>query len=390
MQRRRLVRGARILRSVMAGLAMLAGLSARARAQAPSAVHGVVRDSAGAPVEGVEIGLAGGAIRVRSDASGAYRLAGVVDGEATLTARRLGFAPFALALRLAPGRDRRADIVLAASAGLLEGVEVKAAPEIFESRLAGYNERLKRNAGHFVTRERIARANSTTLTDMLREVPGVHIGPSRNQGRAVRLRGANCPPLVFVDGFPASAAEFDLDLIDLASVEGIEVYSGLGSTPAEFTSPRNLERCGVIAVWSRPARPRQREMASSPALARGGAAPDATEIYTSDRVGTPAAMDPGTAPPVYPDSLLKLGMEGRVVAEFVVDRLGFVEVATIDVLQADDSLFAESVRESLAGAHFRAAMVRGERVRQLVQLPFVFALPKTAPPAGARPRETGM
>ena len=46
-------------------------------------------------------------------------------------------------------------------------------------------------------------------------------------------------------------------MLDLASVEGIEVYSGVATVPPEFMGARGTHACGVVAVWSRPFRRRR-------------------------------------------------------------------------------------------------------------------------------------
>ena len=196
--------------------------------------------------------------------------------------------------------------------------------------------------------KRIDRANSANLSDMLREIPGVKIGPMRNEGKAIRIRGAACAPLVFVDGFPASAAEFDVDIIDLQSVEGIEVYAGLGAIPPEFTGPRDLDRCGVIAIWSRPSRARKRTGAP-PATRPDSTKPvDVEGVLTHDQVDLAARIDSGIAGPQYPYSLYRTNTPGRVVVEFVVDTSGQVEPATIEVLASSHPLFTQAVREALS------------------------------------------
>jgi TonB family protein len=322
-------------------------------------------------VQGVYVAVAGSGIRVRTNEDGAYRLVGIIAGPATLTARRLGYHPYSRWLRLDGGEERTIDIGLGATMHRLAEVEVIAPREAYESRLAGFAARSKLQVGHFVTRERIDRANSSALSDMLREIPGVRIGPSRNEGRSIRLRGANCPPLVFVDGFPATAGEFDVDIIDLKSVEGVEVYNGMASLPPEFSGPRQLDRCGVIAIWSRPARSRAREEPARPA--DGQEAP-ASGYFTADQVDEGAELEAGTLDPQYPDSLYRVGTKGEVVVEFVVDTGGMVDAATVEILSSTDDRFSESVREALPSAHFLPARRRGRRVRQLVQLPITFGL----------------
>lgn len=349
-------------------LALSAGLATfwvcTAESQQQATVAGVVRDSAGVSLADVEVSA--GQLRARTDARGGYRLTGVEPGTVLFSARRLGFKPVTQLLPLAPGEVRQLDVRLMVAAALLADVDVTARREAYDSRLAGFNARSKQHIGHFVTRERIDRANSTRVSDMLREVPGVRVGPPSNQGRSIRLRGAMCPPLVYVDGFPATAGEFDLDMIDLQSVEGIEVYAGMASVPAVFNAPRELDRCGVIAVWSRPSRAKRGD-------SRAAAPEELAEAYTRDDVDVAAQPDSGNAAPVYPDSLFRAQVSGKVVVEFVVDTLGAVELESIEVLASSDSLFTLAVREALGRARFVPARRQGRGVRQIVQYPFVFS-----------------
>jgi TonB family protein len=355
---------------------------AEARQIRGASIHGTVRDSAGAPIPAVDVGVIGSGMRSRTNDLGTYRIAGLAPGAATLTARRLGYSIFSRDLHLREGEELTLDIELGARAAVLSEVEVTEPREPYDSRLAGFNARLQCHVGHFITRERIDRANNANLSQLLRELPGVRIGPSSAQGRVVRLRGANCPPLVFVDGFPASAGEFDLDMIEPASVEGVEVYSSAASVPPEFSGPRDLDRCGVIAIWSRPARPHTRAgAATDTATARGTAAVRA-EAYTADEVDVAARLDSGSLRPSYPDSLYRAGVGGRVVLEFTVDTSGAVDPASVDVMASSHPLLTLAVRRALDSARFTPATRRGIRVRQVVQLPVSF-IPSTVPGRGS-------
>ena len=361
-------------------LLVLVPIARELRAQGRTAtIVGTVRDAGGLPLTGVEVAVPANGIRTRTDDRGSFRLAGVPAGSAVVIARRLGFHPHSSTVNVEAGSERILDIRLAARADILEAVEVTAPREVYDARLAGFNARSTQNVGRFVTRDRIDRANSTTLSDLLREIPGVRIGPTRNQGRAIRLRGSTCAPLVFVDGFPASAGEFDVDIIDLKSVEGIEVYAGMASVPPEFMGPRDLDRCGVIAIWSRPARAYARALRRPEAVRDSLAALDLGDVYAGDQVEVPARLDSASEPPLYPDSLFRARIGGRVVVEFVVDTAGLVETGTIEVLSSTAAAFTESVRYMLARARFTPAMAKGRRVRQLLQLPVGFSVSPVSP-----------
>jgi TonB family protein len=175
----------------------------------------------------------------------------------------------------------------------------------------------------------------------------------------------------------------DLDMIDLSGVEGIEVYAGMSSIPGEFMSVAGSETCGVIAVWSRPFRPkvRKQDPISHEELERLIAE---QTVYTADQVTEPATpMGRKGLTPRYPDSLYSAGVAGRVVAEFIVGEDGRIEDGSISIASATHPDFATSVQSALDGVIFRPAILDGKPVRQVVQLPFTFdptAVSDSVPP----------
>ena len=100
----------------------------------------------------------------------------------------------------------------------------------------------------------------------------------------------------------------------------------------------------------------------------------AGDVFTRESVDRIVAMLPGSTGPRYPDMLRAAGIEGEVMAQFVVDTSGRADAATLRILQSAHPLFAEAVRSALPRLHFAPAEVRGGKVRQLVQQPFRFGL----------------
>ena len=88
---------------------------------------------------------------------------------------------------------------------------------------------------------------------------------------------------------------------------------------------------------------------------------------------TPAASSPA---PRYPDFLRRAGVEGEVLAQFIVGPDGVADVGTLKVLKSTHDLFTKAVREALSQMRFNPARVGGKAVRQLVQQPFTFSLSK--------------
>jgi TonB family protein len=338
---------------------------------AQGTLTGHVRDPGGLGIGGAEVRVLGGSQATVTDERGEFRLTGVPAGALRLTARRMGFRPATVEIA--------AEAAQAPVALQLEPASIQLAPmtvtvrrEPYSARLAGFQQRSQQRVGTFITRERIEASSSSSFSDLLRSIPGIRMAPSRTGiQNSLRFRGANCPPLVFVDGVPASADEFDVDIIDPATVEGVEVYMGMLTVPAELHAPRGLEHCGVIAVWSRPFRP--------PPRRRGSAAPtklqglvESSTVFVAETVDEKARIEPGSFTPVYPDSLWRAAASGDVLVEFVVDNYGRIETEFLSVVSASHAAFGEAVREALLRAKFEPAVRRGRRVRQLVYLPTHF------------------
>lgn len=371
----------RIGASLVRGLALILVMSAASRvvrAQAAGGVRGVVHDSLGGVVSSAHLTIKGSRSQAETDSAGAFRLTDIPAGAAVLEVRRLGYRPISTPVIVASGKDIHLDLQLAPVPEQLAPVLVGQKAEVYDSRLKGFNERKTKHVGYFVTRERLDRMNSHRFVDALREMPGVSMRTLRGGVVTVSIRGSRCAPIFYMDGFPAVAGAMDLDMIDLSGVEGIEVYGGMTSIPAEFMTVAGADGCGVIAVWSRPFRPKQRTEDPVP-LAEVERMVAQQTVFTADQVTVPATLlGDGGAPRVYPDSLWTAAVPGRAVAEFVVGEDGRVEAGTVNVASATHPYFAAAVRAALDHAVFNPALLNGKPVRQLVELPFHFEPRKPA------------
>jgi TonB family protein len=384
MMDRSAARGRALTAWIVAAVLCAATFLLAAELEAQAGVRGAVVDSLGGAIPGAQVVVQGSNVSAMTDAGGVFRIQRIPAGTVVLDVRRLGYRPAVRTLEHAGAAESVIEIQLAAIPEVLPTVEVRRRTEAFDARLAGYNARREKRVGHFVTRDQIERQDSPRFADVLRSVPGLVVRPLRGSGggRTVSIRG-NCSPLVFLDGFPAASGALDLDVIDLSTVEGIEVYSGLATVPAEFLSVQGTERCGVIAIWSRPFRPRQRRLteARAGALERHMAS---KAVYTAAQVDQPAILAPGTVNPVYPDTMWRAGVSGRVMAEFIVGADGVIEQGTFGIASTTHPYFSAAIRSALETAIFRPATLAGRRVRQLVQVPFVFDPTQERP--GTQPR----
>ncbi len=97
-------------------------------------------------------------------------------------------------------------------------------------------------------------------------------------------------------------------------------------------------------------------------------------VFLASQVQNPAAYDPRSAAPAYPDDLRTRMIEGQALVQFVVDSTGTVDTTSFAVLGATHQEFVVAVRTALPRMRFVPAEQNGLRVRQLVQIPFTFRI----------------
>lgn len=347
--------------------------SQSAAAQSPSSLSGSVTDPHGAPVYAAIVSIAGTSLVVRTDERGEFELAGVMPGIVELHVRRIGFEPVTERVDVTEQATRnRFHITLPILAAALEPVVVRSIAT-FRGRLAGYYERVRRRSGgHFILRDEIDRNEHRSLSELVASAPGVRGVQLRSGGGAVRMRGRNCRPLVWLDGVPMPAGEVDLDAFPVTSLHGIELYLGSSTAPIDYTGHQNRSGCGTILLWSRGRdtdpvnRPPEQRLDLEELVA-------SRSVYTVDQVDRRAELASAQRPEVtYPPELLAAGVSGSVVAEFVVNAEGKVEAGSFAIVSSTHPLFSAAVSRSLIRSTYVPALKNGRPVRQVVQQLFAF------------------
>jgi periplasmic protein TonB len=93
--------------------------------------------------------------------------------------------------------------------------------------------------------------------------------------------------------------------------------------------------------------------------------------YMEFQVEKPVQKIGGEAPE-YPSMLRDSGVEGEVLAQFVVNESGRYESGTLKILKSSNPAFTAAVKDALPRMKFSAAQIGGKKVQQLVQMPFQF------------------
>jgi TonB family protein len=176
------------------------------------------------------------------------------------------------------------------------------------------------------------------------------------------------------------AGEVDLDAFSPSTIQGIELYLGSTTAPLRYQADRDQSSCGTILIWSR-------GPDTDPVLQPSAQNWDfekmvaSLTIFTADQVDSRAEPDARRPLDVkYPPALFSAGVRGSVLAEFVVNATGAVEFESLGIVSSTHPLFSDAVRRALEGAKYKPAIRRGVAVRQLVQQPFDFMLPRGRSP----------
>lgn len=236
-------------------LAVLSLFSLLAAPLPAQVVHGKLVDvGTGAAVTGARVQLLRGeraADTTMTDTAGMFTLRSDDGGKFRLAAERLGYAA-SVSAEVEIGERDSLEVLfrIAPSTVVLEPLEVVATVRRRGPRLEAFYERAERDRfGHFITREQIERRRPAYATDLLRQAPGLRIAPARRIGYAVRGRGG-CLPVVVIDGMKLGVASSLVDeWVRPDDIEGIEIYSAVGTAPAEFSMYEN--GCAMIVIWTR-------------------------------------------------------------------------------------------------------------------------------------------
>ncbi|MFI5229956.1 MAG: carboxypeptidase regulatory-like domain-containing protein [Gemmatimonadales bacterium] len=244
----------------LALIAVLVGSTtpvATAHAQAKSAaLIGTIRDAGGRPVDNADVSVASMNALARTDSLGRFRLQKLDPGPVTVAVRRLGFEAESFDFTLHAMTDDSVAVILQPNVQLLDAMKTDAAlSHRFAALQEFYQRRTRGTGGSFLTRADIERRNTTILSEVLRNVPGVRIlRAGGTEAGGVRFASSStrsqvCMPNVWIDGQLARNTE--VDDIPANDVEAMELYPGPSTTPMQFSQQATSYACGAVVIWTR-------------------------------------------------------------------------------------------------------------------------------------------
>jgi hypothetical protein len=218
----------------------------------------VIEDESERPIEGVRVtvlSVADRRLEVRyTDELGTFEFLTRYRSAVKLRADRIGYhETLTPTLHFDEYDFFRVEVRMKIDAVLLAPLEVVGRHRTFSPLHADFEHRRLTGSGWYITREDIEELKPAYVTDLLATVPGIHLLSSGSGHRRIATFGRKngCHAQIYVDGFHINRGEgFTIDDVVLpGSVEGIEVYRGLSTVPAEYLSPEAV--CGVVAIWTR-------------------------------------------------------------------------------------------------------------------------------------------
>jgi hypothetical protein len=213
---------------------------------------GVVRNVDGTVIEGATVAIQGQS--ARTDAMGRFRLQADRRDTITLAIRRIGYEAISTLLTAAELTGDTLVLTMEPTSQQLDAVNIRARDLRSPMGFGAFEERRAIGNGVFITREQIEKRNNSRLSDHLRSVRGVYVARSPQGGNTVRFsnyqaRAGRCAPEVWLDGRRMRGME--VDEVPPNTVAGIELYSTMATTPAQFTSGQVDRPCGTIVIWTR-------------------------------------------------------------------------------------------------------------------------------------------
>lgn len=199
---------------------------------------------------------------VTTDSTGAFAVEAASDGHFRLKAEALGFTTLTTdTFRVAVGEEVQVELRMAADAIPLEPLTVttRSFPPSPYLVASGFYDRKRAGIGTFLTRADWADRSFSRLSDIFRRMPGMHIDPMGSSGRGSASRSgrsvSRCQPLLVLDGVITtigghSRADIPLDdVINIADIEGLELYRGSSEVPMQFNV--HTGDCGALLIWTR-------------------------------------------------------------------------------------------------------------------------------------------
>lgn len=246
-----------VLRPLVAALCLAALVPAALAAQAGT-VRGVVRDSAGAPMRGVEVLALTLDRSARTDAEGRFLLRGLPWGQVVLMARSPGWKPQDRVIQIGDaGADREVSFSLTRMVQILDTARIVSQDGCAAFRYDGFACRQRAGIGQFRGPEELEALRPEYWADMFEGMNGLRKEPMRDLERGrldwtvASVTGWRC----LMEGFNGrhrTAREEQIFHDQIYAIEYFDVYERVPEAYKRLAWPNGQDRpCALVMYWTK-------------------------------------------------------------------------------------------------------------------------------------------
>ena len=222
--------------------------AAQAQSDTAAAVRGVVTDSTGRGVAGVEVDIVAAGRRTTTDEAGRFSASKLPSGAAMIRLRRVGWEPKDSSITLVSGVVADVTFVLRRLQTALDTIRVITQDDCAPRALAGFACRQRVGRGQYLDAAAIAALKPETKADLLE---GLH-GLRREGSGVVPTTGWRCLKELY-NGHPPMALDRFTPVGDIIAVE---FYDANSNVPEWYKNFANLGgkyplRCTLLAYWTK-------------------------------------------------------------------------------------------------------------------------------------------
>lgn len=249
----------RLLRTTLSVLAAWTGLAlcAPAAAAQQGVLRGVVTDSTGRPLRGVEVFAIQTDRSTRTDAQGRYVLTRLPWGRSVVMARAVGFRPVERAITIGDEGQQTLDFELLPSIQLIDTLRITSHDGCAAMRFEGFECRRRAGIGQFRGPEELRALRPDFWSDMFDGMTGFRKVPFTNQelGRldwtVTPTTGWRC----LIEGFNGrerSPRETIIRADQIYAIEHYDVYERVPEPYKRFAWPPDSRTpCTLIMYWTK-------------------------------------------------------------------------------------------------------------------------------------------
>lgn len=219
-------------------------------------VRGVITDSAGRPIRGVEVLALKTDRSARTDAQGRYTITRVPWGQTVIMARLLGYRPTEQAITVDDSGEARLDLRLGAAIQLIDTLRIVSHDLCTPYRFDGFECRRKAGIGQFRGPEELRALRPRFWADMFEGFTGLRRVPFMNEEQQrdwtiTPTTGWRCIKIGF-NGREPTARETIVRPDDIYAIEHYDVYEKVPEAYKRLAWPGDQrEPCTLIMYWTK-------------------------------------------------------------------------------------------------------------------------------------------